>query len=152
MADDIKWYGKKVFSLATDANIRAMNLAVKVVERDIVKNFTKQGSGRAYKRTKSGKVHRASTPGQPPAIDMGILRASIASKVKKKTLTVDGMVGPDIEKIAAKAEAGTDVNYGFYLEYGTKGGSRIAARPFLRPAIRRTRRRVMKIFKRANGG
>ena len=89
----------------------------------------------------------AAAPGKPPALDIGTLRTSIMSEVKLSGLSVDGRVGPDIEHIAAKAPVGTDVNYGYYLEVGT---SKIAPRPFLVPALRRTRRKVVKIFKTAN--
>ncbi len=68
-------------------------------------------------------------------------------------MSVEGRVGPDIEKIAkalrkrgAKADIAA-VNYGLYLEMGT---SKMAPRPFLRPALRRTKRKVVKIFKDAN--
>jgi HK97 gp10 family phage protein len=140
-----KWYGKHVFTLATAANVAAMRRAALVVERDVQQNFTLQGSGREYKRGK--KVHRASVKGEPPAIDTGVLRASIMSEVKTKGLGVIGMVGPDVEHIASKAEVGTDVNYGLYLELGT---SRMQPRPFLRPALSRKKREVKNIFKKAN--
>lgn len=150
MAARIKWYGQKVFTLATAANVKAMHTAALLVERDVKMNFTLMGAGRQY-----GK-HTASRPGEPPAIDTGTLRASIMSEVELSGLSVNGRVGPDIEHIAAKAPVGTDVNYGYYLELGThkgKGGTKkvlMAPRPFLVPALRRTRRKVVKIFKAAN--
>lgn len=150
MAGNIKWYGNRVFTLATAANVKAMHTATMLVEADVKKNFTLQGQGRQY-----GK-HTASRPGEPPAIDLGILRASIMSEVEQTGTNVDGRVGPDIEHIAAKAPVGTDVNYGYYLEVGThkgKGKTKkvlMAPRPFLVPALRRTRKKVVKIFKNAN--
>lgn len=141
MAENIKWYGNKVFTLATEANVKAMQIAALFVEADVKKNFTLQGQGRQY-----GK-HRASKPGEPPAIDLGILRASIMNEVELSGKSVDGRVGTDAEHIAANAPVGTDVNYGLYLETGT---SKMAPRPFLVPALRRTRKKVVKIFKNAN--
>jgi HK97 gp10 family phage protein len=140
-----QWHGKKVFTLATAANVKAMKAAAEFVERDVKKNFTLSGTGRAYKRGK--KVHRASLPGEPPAIDIGNLRASIMSQVNVTGPVVTGQVGPDIDYLAANTEVGTDVNYGLYLELGT---SRMQPRPFLRPALKRTRRAVNKIFRKAN--
>jgi HK97 gp10 family phage protein len=137
----INWYGNRVFTLATDANVEAMKKAALLVESDVKKNFTLQGQGRQYGR------HIASRPGEPPAIDTGTLRASIMNEVEKSGMNVTGKVGPDIEKIAAKAPVGTNVEYGFYLELGT---SKMEPRPFLRPALRRTRKQVVKIFKEAN--
>lgn len=162
MAGRIEWYGNRVFTLATAANVRAMHKAALLVASDVKKNFTLQGTGRQYyigrsKKTgrrawyttpgKGRKEHRASKPGKSPAIDVGTLRASIMSEIEVSGLSVDGRVGPDIEKIAAKAPVGTDVNYGYYLEIGT---SKMAPRPFLRPALRRTRKKVVKIFRDAN--
>jgi HK97 gp10 family phage protein len=157
VADNVKWYGQKVFTLATKANVKAMKIAATHVANDVKTHFTRQGSGSTVggvwrpgvgrRRTKDGKIHLASRPGQPPAIDTGVLRASIMSDVQVRGMNVIGKVGPDVEKIAAKADVGTDVEYGLYLELGT---SKMAPRPFLRPSLRRTRRDVKRIFKRAN--
>ncbi|KKN71424.1 hypothetical protein LCGC14_0421460 [marine sediment metagenome] len=156
MAKDfaIKWFGQKVFTLATNANIEAMKKATFVVENYVKTHFTKVGSGRLYRvRKKRGKskasdYHRASIAGQPPAIDTGILRASVMSDVSVKTVNVIGKVGYDVQHIAAKTPVGTDVNYGLYLEVGT---NKMAKRPFLRPALKMTRRKVKTIFQKANG-
>jgi HK97 gp10 family phage protein len=148
MAEDfnVKWFGNQVFTLATKVNVEAMKKAAFVVESYVKKHFTKAGMGRLSKRGK--KYHRASTAGQPPAIDTGILRASIMSDVTTKALNVIGKVGPDVQHIAAKAPTGTDVNYGLYLELGT---AKMAKRPFLRPALAMTNRKVKRIFQQANG-
>ncbi len=143
-----KWHGDRVFKLATKANVVAMEKAAALVENYVKTHFTLQGTGAASKRTKSGKKHRASAPGEPPAIDTGILRASMIHTVQKTALEVIGKVGTDIEHIAAKAPAGTDVNYGLYLELGT---SKMAPRPYLRPALIATKKKVLNIFKKANG-
>ena len=143
-----KWHGKKVFTLATAANVEAMQKAALVVEREVKKSFTKIGTGRSVRRTKTGKRHRASRAGQPPAIDTGSLRASISNEVKTSFGFVTGRVGPDIIKLAASTEAGTDIEYGLYLEVGT---SKMAARPYLRPALRRTKRKIKRIFDKDNG-
>jgi len=162
------WYGKEVFDKATEANIRAMGTAAGIVELDVKQNFTLKGTGRASVRQRGAKIriakttsatdrrfkkredlmHRASLPGQPPAIDMGVLRSSIMSSVEVGVLGVIGKVGPDIEHIAEKASFGTDVNYGFYLERGTK---HIAKRPFLVPALARKRKEINRIFRKTNG-
>lgn len=66
------------------------------------------------------KVRHPSPPGQPPAVQTGRLRASIAW----------GFVGPQVARV------GTNVKYAPALELGTKY---MAPRPFLRPAIDRLR-------------
>ena len=146
------WYGKKVFTLATKVNVQAMKKAVFVVERKTKELLSQTGTGREYKR--GSKVHTASVSGQPPAVDTGVLRASIMGEVKVGSLAVTGKVGTDVQAIAAQSKSGTDVNYGLYHELGFrhwKSGKTIGPRPFLRPAVRMSRKKVNKLFERANG-
>ncbi len=93
---------------------------------------------------KKKKIHMPSAPGEPPALDTGTLRASIFAKVETFQDEVIGKVGPDIDKILIRAEAGTDVEYGYYLELGT---SKMAARPYLRPGLAKSAGQIMRIFK-----
>lgn len=65
--------------------------------------------------------HRASAPGDPPAVDTGQLRASYSGNVTRD---------PD----GATLAVGTGSGYAAYLEFGT---SKMAARPHLRPVIAR---------------
>jgi hypothetical protein len=66
--------------------------------------------------------------------------------IDRDDLTVVGSVGPDIDKIKAESPR-TDPDYGFWLEVGTKD---IAKRPWLKPALIKSRRRILRLFKRAN--
>jgi HK97 gp10 family phage protein len=77
------------------------------------------GQGRLYPRGRT-VVHRASAPGQPPAVDTGRLRASITHTL------------PERDERGLRVRVGTDVEYARYLEFGTR---RMAPRPFLRPAM-----------------
>lgn len=129
----VKWYGQQVFTLATQANNDAMHKAAAMVERDVKRSFPKVGAGRVYKKGK-GKIHIASMPGGVPAIDTGMLRASIQNKVKVRGLNVIG-------------EVGSDMPYSLYLEIGTRT---MAKRPYLMPSVRRNKRKITDIFKRAN--
>lgn len=134
MAEEkIKWYGANILTLATQANTEAMRKAALMVERDVKKSFPKVGSGRVYSKGK-GKFHIASMPGGVPAIDTGNLRASIQSKVQVRGINVLG-------------EVGSDMSYSLYLEVGTRT---MAKRPFLMPTIRKDKRKIGEIFKRAN--
>ena len=159
MAGKIKWYGNRVFTLATEANVVAMKKAAYLVESYVKTHFSGVDvAGEKARRAKGGKaepggISPRSKPGQPPAVQIGTLMSSIMSEVELSGTNVDGRVGPDVEKIAkalrkrgAKADIAA-VNYGLYLEMGT---SKMAPRPFLRPALRRTKRKVVKIFKDAN--
>jgi len=69
------------------------------------------------------------------------------SEVETKGSNVIGRVGPDVQFLAAKTEVGTDVEYGLHLELGTVN---MEPRPHLRPALKRTARSIVKIFKEAN--
>jgi HK97 gp10 family phage protein len=82
-----------------------------------VKRSFKPGTGRKYRRGR--KYHIASAPGRPPAVDTGRLRASITHEVHKEGDQIVGLVG-------------TNVEYAPHLEFGT---NKMAARPFLRPAL-----------------
>lgn len=101
--------GKAV--LATAVEMRA----------DIVKSIQRgPASGRTYKKSNPTRTHTASAPGQPPMSDTGRLANSI---------TFDRL--GDLTAIV-----GSELNYAPWLEYGT---SRMAARPFFRPAVERMR-------------
>ena len=77
---------------------------------------SKRGKVNGRKRVLAVRLHRASAPGEPPAVDYGVLWNSLRA----------GLVGPGLSELAVGAK------YGRSLEYGT---SRMAARPFLRPAV-----------------
>ena len=92
------------------------DVGVLVVNR-VKKNLSQKGTGRIYRR---GRVlHQASSPGSPPAVDTGRLRASYTWQV-----------GEDIRGVYV--EVGTNVVYAPWLEFGTRY---MEARPHLRPAI-----------------
>lgn len=75
--------------------------------------------GRIYPRP-GGKVHRASAPGEAPAIDTGALVNSIQMAMEGDLTAV----------------VGTAVEYAPYLEFGTR---RMAPRPYLGPAAEAVR-------------
>ena len=81
-------------------------------------------SGKIYKR--GGVTHQASAPGEAPATDTGVLVGSVSHRVKR-----DGF----------EAEVGTNVKYGAHLEFGT---SKMAARPWLQPALEANRDKITK--------
>lgn len=132
MADSgiTEWNSNKLMDLATTVNVIAMRKAALLVERSVKLSFQRQGSGRIYGKRK----HQASLPGQTPAIDTGHLRASITNLVTTRLLTVNGFVW-------------TDVVYAPWLELGT---TKMQRRPFLRPALKRNKKKINKIFKEAN--
>ena len=90
-------------------------------------------SGRTYEKYSPRRTHTASAPGQPPMTDTGRLVNSIEfDKLGDLTATV-----------------GSKLAYAPYLEYGT---SRMAARPFFRPAIEEIRPKYMARLEKAING
>ena len=90
-------------------------------------------SGRTYQKYNPRRTHTASAPGQPPMTDTGRLVNSIEfDKVGDLTATV-----------------GSKLAYATYLEYGT---SRMAARPFFRPAVEQIGPKYIERLERAING
>ena len=72
-----------------------------------------------------------SAPGEPPAVVTGTLRASITHRLEEEDGDTVGYVG-------------TNVEYAPYLEFGT---SRMAARPFMFPALETNRTNIVDAIK-----
>ena len=138
---NVDWFDDEIRNRVKKETVKNVNRAALLLEREVKKELSNVGTGRPYKRGK--KVHRASSAGQPPAVDTGTLRASISSVVDSSVLKVEGWVGSNKNVIASKSVAGTDVEYGYYLEVGTKN---IQPRPFLRPTLRRLKHKIGKIL------
>ena len=145
------WNDKEFIALATTENVKAVTKAAIIVQAKAKKLIGGVGSGKLYRRRKqtgkrgtftANQWHRASKPGQPPARDTGILANSVTFEVTRKGDRIKGSVGPDIAKIKAQSPR-TDPDYGFWLEVGTKD---IAKRPWLRPALVKSRRKIKRLF------
>jgi len=92
-----------------------LEAGARVVETYVKTSMAEGGkSGQLYSR--GGKSHRASAPGEAPAVDYSNLYNSI--QIEEVT--------PEQAIVSASAE------YAEHLEFGT---SRMAARPYLRPAV-----------------
>jgi hypothetical protein len=140
----LEWNTGPLIAEVIVVNTIAMNKAAITVQATAKKLIGGAGSGRLYKRGK--KQHRASSPGQPPARDTGILANSVSFQVGQKGNKIIGSVGPDTGDIKSKKPR-VDPDYGLYLELGT---SRIAARPWLRPSLIKSRKKIDVFFKKAN--
>jgi HK97 gp10 family phage protein len=88
-------------------------------------------TGRIYRRR--GIEHQASAPGEPPATDTGALIAS-------------GRADAEINGDTVNAIVEYRAPYAVHLEYGTR---KMAARPFLTPAIERNRARIANLLRAA---
>jgi hypothetical protein len=113
----------------------ALRAAALELERATVLELSQPGSGRAYRR--GNVVHVASAPGEPPAPDTGVLRASVHSGV------IDG-----------EMRVGVRARYAAALEFGTatagkSGHVTIAPRPFMRPALAKALDRMRLVVRAA---
>jgi hypothetical protein len=79
------------------------------------------GRGQEYVRTKDGKVHRASMPGDPPARDYGDYVQSWSSDTVDKGNVIEGQLGSSMWE-----------ERGQWLEHGT---SKMAPRPHVTPTL-----------------
>ena len=88
-------------------------------------------TGITYQR--GNKTHTASAPGQAPASDSGKLVGSIRY----------------LKKSATEHEVSINSEYALALEVGT---SRMAARPFITPAVQNAKKKLMKAIRAINKG
>lgn len=93
-----------------------------VLEGSIKREMATKKSGREYPR--GGRVHVASAPGESPAPDTGALLNSIQTEVEQSSSS------------SATVIVGTNMEYAVPLEEGT---ARMAARPFMRPGLERSK-------------
>jgi len=137
-------YEKLIDNAAADAiRITALSIegdAVKSIQRGTksgsVYEYISDGSGTVIERDgkffmflnqgSKNRIHQASAPGEAPASDTGRLAGSITSIIKKKFAFV-----------------GTPLEYGFFLEYGTR---KIRERPWLRPARQKNVKKFQSIL------
>lgn len=115
---------------------KAVAASALLIQNEAKDSMRKSKGGKTYrrgalKRSKNGKItaskyHRASAPGEAPAVDTGRLINSINHKLSGLTATVG------IHDI-------TKVKYGKFLEYGT---AKIKARPWLFPALEKKRKHI----------
>jgi len=118
---------------AQDASIEALWTAGAYLEGALKERLSQAGTGRTYKTGRKGMryaTHQASAPGEPPAVDTGRLRASITHNVTGRPGR--NLPDPGGSKTSVKGYAGTNLESGPHLEFGT---SRMKARPWLYPTI-----------------
>lgn len=123
----------KVLRAGRAGVVRDLDVAGLKIVNDLRLELSKPGTGAIYTTwfftDRTGQVipygkrpaHQASAPGEPPAVDTGVLRASY---------THDSERTPDGALLTIASGAG----YAAYLEFGT---SKMEARPHLRPVIAR---------------
>ena len=122
MTEGINWFGKEVMAELNKRADRALGKTAIAIQNKIKSSMTEPKSGTEPPKAKRGKKkarahkRRRSLEGEPPAVQTGKLRSSVAV-VKPKELT---------------RQIGTNLPYGKWLELGT---SKMEARPYIRPAM-----------------
>ena len=132
MASGVIWHGKAVKFRIKTGMTRNLTAAAIFVVRKVKESLSTAGAPIGKRRGAGGKyikMKRApSPPGEPPYRVTGTLTRSITHEVDKDT-----------------ARVGTNLKYGKFLETGT---SKMAARPYLRPAVNKNKRAIKKILNR----
>ena len=123
----LKWYGDDVYKKIHNEQKKRVRQAAIFLESYIRKSF-KPGSGNVY--MVAGKPHHASAAGEPPAALSGNLRNSITHEIEEALWDIIGRVG-------------TNVEYGKWLELGTKD---MSPRPYLRRAIEENKQELVNIL------
>lgn len=85
---------------AVDATARdVLAVGSMILESDLKLQLSTEGQGKQYHRTKSGKKHTASAPGDSPAPDSGTLRNSIAFDLAIGTFSKKSKIGAALQQI-----------------------------------------------------
>lgn len=126
------WSPEGLLDATEKALARAAAKGAALIEKEAKEAVSKPGPTRGHATGTSvgGETVRPSAPGEPPRKRLGILRNSIGSEPVNKSKTI--------------IRVGTNLPYGFYLEFGTKRG--LKPRPWLRPALKVNRQRLKAIF------
>ena len=136
------FFGKKVMEEYKNKVAARLDTAAIMVVNDVVKSFgnppAEPDGKRGFKKnsSKSWKRKHHSIPGQPPFVQTGHLRRSITFDAPDKlTRRVGSTLKPE-------QEGGH--SYAYYLEVGT---AKMQARPYLRPAVLRNKKKILEIVR-----
>ena len=109
-----------------------MQSSVQLVRKTAVESIQRGvKTGQTYKKYNPKREHTASAAGQPPATDTGFLVQNITTDVRSQGTKVIG------EIIASTP-------YAKALEFGTR---KMAARPYLNPALRANKKKIQRKFR-----
>ena len=114
-----------------EGNLRALVGRAGNLVRNTAVTSINQGakSGVTYELYNPRRTHTASAAGQPPATDTGFLVNNIVLDI-------------DSDGLGANVESRAD--YSSFLEFGT---SKMAARPFMQPALEENRPKINRLAK-----
>lgn len=150
---DSKWEG----DIDLDAELRKMRpyaeravvRAAVHLENEIKRTLTGGRSGRPYKVSKTGALHIASAPGEPPAVLFDNLRGSVGrGQVRWAGWVVGILVGPGLGQKPTDGSPDPAKSYARRLEYGGSDsrGIVILPRPYIEPTVQREQARIDQIL------
>ncbi len=113
-------------------SLKAVGRSTLVVNNSVVKSITAGGTGETVKKYEPTRTHTQSKPLDPPASDTGFLVSQITSDISSNP---DGSVVGQIISSAPYSKA---------LEFGT---TNMTERPFMQPALRKNKKKILSIFK-----
>lgn len=127
---DLEHLGKSLAQGGAELQKRVqevLNAGAFMIEEELVRLISPETPkhGKSYKR--GGKIHVSSAPGEPPATDTGQLLAHVRSSVSFDEAEVGVTLGAPYAKFLEEGTHGTTRS--------TRGGWRMAPRPFLQPAV-----------------
>lgn len=122
----IQWRGDEYVDAVNVASSKGLQKAGVFLVGEIKRSFPGSGIDNA---TRAQREVNRSEAGEIPHVQTGSLKRSITR-----------------ERVRDQERVGTNLKYGRYLELGTLF---MDARPFLRPALFKHRREILKIIKRA---
>lgn len=145
MFGTVIWFGRKVLEQYKQNFSQRLDKVSIMVVNDIKESFgsptalpeggVKDSRGKAIS-AKKWRQGQHSAPGEPPFVQTGTLRRSITyNKINEMTSHIGSTLKP---------EGDSAHSYAYWLEIGN---SRMKARPYLRPAILRNKKKIMEIIK-----
>jgi HK97 gp10 family phage protein len=114
-------------------SLRAVGRSTLLVNNTVVKSIAAGGAGKTVKKYEPTRTHTQSKPLDPPATDTGFLISQITSNIK--TFPNGSVVGQII----------SSAPYSKALEFGT---TNMTERPFMQPALRKNKKKILDIFKK----
>jgi len=143
--EGLEGMGEEILSELKAKGDGLMMDAALVAVSTVKQTLTGARSGRTYKVSKTGKLHVASAPGEPPAILNDALRGSVwFTDPKWEGWEISFDYGPGLG-VSAEGEV---ESYSRRLEYGgvDSRGVKIDARPYMEPSAVRLEPQLEKLF------
>ena len=128
---EMKAHYTKISRQVPKATKKQMHKAALLVQGEAKKSIQRGGGGGTVTRYSPKRSQNKSAPKTPPATDRGNLVRSILTSLKQKNKEVVAIVY-------------TRAKYATALEFGTRD---MVERPFMKPALRKMKKKIMKLLK-----